>query len=280
MPLGSSISSVKENYPMYRKRFLLAVLLVASIASVVVVTSHHGVTAQSASAAAAPGGQKVKPTPAPVYNVSSTIYDFDSLNNSLQLQSDDLNVNLTGTGQPYGIYQTDSSSNVISRLDGQGECSTECTWDIFTDSSTSRSIKLTLSRLSGSGPTGTYSLHAHVHSHCFDPTGATTNPQNWFNITTSEPNCSMKVVFTIGRTNYFLVMSPLYDSPQPTGRATVTCTQVSGNSCFAWSVVANLTQSAINPNPTVANLYSANRNGTYNFVGQYTLTYGANVTYP
>lgn len=37
---------------MYRKRFLLAVLLVASIASIVAVTSHHGVTARSASAAA------------------------------------------------------------------------------------------------------------------------------------------------------------------------------------------------------------------------------------
>ena len=37
---------------MYRKRFLLAVLLVASIASIVAVTSHHRVTARSASAAA------------------------------------------------------------------------------------------------------------------------------------------------------------------------------------------------------------------------------------
>ncbi len=265
---------------MYRKRFLLAVLLVASIASVVVVTSHHRVTAQSAPAAAAPGGQRVKPMPAPVYNVTSTINDFDSFGNAFQLQSDDMNVNLTGTGQPYGIYQTDSTTNVISQLDGQGECSTECTLNLFMNNSPSRSVKLTLSRLSGSGPTGSYSLHAQVHSHCFDPTGATTNPQNWFNITTSEPNCSMKVTFTIGRTNYFLVMSPLYDSPQPTGRAIVTCTQVSGNSCFAWSILPNLTQSTINPNPTVANLYSANRNGTYTFIGQYTLTYSLNAAYP
>jgi hypothetical protein len=119
-----------------------------------------------------------------------------------------------------------------------------------------------------------------VHNHCFDPTGATTNPQNWFNITTSDTNCSMKVVFAIGKTSYWLVMSPLYDSPQPTGRATVTCTQMSGSSCFAWTIAPNVTQGATNPNPTVANLYSLNRNGTLNFIGQYALTYSVNVTYP
>jgi len=221
-----------------------------------------------------------KPTPYPTYNVTSTVYDFDSLSNPLQLQSDDLNPNLTGTGGLYGIYKTDSSTSVTSRIGGVNDCGTECSWDVFVDSSTSRSIRLTLNRLSGSGPTGTYTLHAHVHNHCFDPTGATTNPQNWFNITTSDPNCSMKVVFTIGKTNYWLVMSPLYDAPQPTGRATVTCTQLSGSSCFAWTIAPNLTQSTTNPNPTVANLYSLNRNGTLNFIGQYSLTYSVNVTYP
>lgn len=261
------------------------ILLIASFLflgwSVISVANQHSTAAQDngvgASASAKAQG---KPTPYPAYNVTSTIYDFDSLSNPLQLQSDDLNPNLTGTGGLYGIYKTDSSTNVTSRIDGAGDCGTECSWDVFVDSSTSRSIRLTLNRLSGSGPTGTYTLHAHVHSHCFDPSGATTNPQNWFNITTSDTNCSMKVIFSIGKTSYWLVMSPLYDSPQPTGRATVTCTQASGSSCFAWTIAPNMTQGATNPTPTVANLYSLNRNGSLNFIGQYALTYGVNVTYP
>ena len=222
-----------------------------------------------------------KPTPYPTYNVTSTVYDFDSLSNPLQLQSDDLNPNLTGTGGLYGIYKTDSSTNVISRIDDDScSNSNNCDWGLYMDNSTSRSYRFTLSRLSGSGPTGTYSLHGHLHSVCFDPTGATTNTVNWFNITTSDPNCSMRAVFTLNKTNYVLVMSPRWDSPQPTGRAIVTCTQVSGSSCFGWTIAPNLTQSTTNPNPTVANLYSLNRNGTLNFIGQYALTYSVNVTYP
>jgi len=115
-----------------------------------------------------------------------------------------------------------------------------------------------------------------VGSICFDPTGATTNPQNWFNITTSDPNCSMSVKFTLSGTLYKLVMSPFYAN---TGRAIVSCTQASGASCFAWSVLPNLTQSSINPNPTVADLYFASKSG-FKLVGTYTLTYCVNVTYP
>jgi len=266
---------------MYIKRFLLAFLLMISLASVLLLTSHYSPRAQSDSNAASPGGQRAKPTPAPVYNVTSTINDFDSIFNPLQLQSDNLNVNLTGTGGAYGIYQTDSSTNVINRIDGDGCVGNNCDGSLYLDNSTNRSYRLTFNRLSGSGPTGTYSFHGHLHSVCFDPTGATTNTVAWSSITSSNPNCGMRVRVPLNNTSYALIMGPRYDSPQPTGRATLTCTQqLPGGSCVAWTIAPNPTRSSINPNPGVANLYSISRNGTYNFVGQYTLTYSVNVTYP
>ena len=265
---------------MYRQEILLAALLAAFIVSIIVIVPRHTAIAQGTADAAKAGGQSAKPT-VPQYNVTSTIHDFDSFFNPLQLQSDDLNVNLTGTGELYGTYQTDSSTNVTDRIDGDGCVGNNCDGGLYLDDSTTRAYRLTLSRLSGSGPTGTYSFHGHLHCVCFDPTGATTNTVDWFSITTSNPNCGMRVRVPLNNTNYVLLMNPRYDSPQPTGRATVTCTQqLPGGSCVAWTIVPNPTQSSINPNPRVANLYSISRNGTYNFVGQYTLTYSLNVTYP
>ena len=266
---------------MPRQKILLAALLAALIVSIIVITPRHTATAQGTANAARAGGPSAKPTPIPQYNVTSTIHDFDSLFNPLQLQSDDLNVNLTGTGGLFGIYQTNSSTNVINRIDGDGCVGNNCDGSLYLDDSTTRAYRLTLSRLSGSGPTGTYSFHGHLHCVCFDPTGATTNTVDWFSNTTSNPNCGMRVRVPLNNTNYVLLMNPRYDSPQPTGRATVTCTQqLPGGSCVAWTIVPNPTQSSVNPNPTVANLYSISKNGTYNFVGQYTLTYSINVTYP
>jgi len=266
---------------MNRQRFLLALALAALIMSIVALAPRHSATAQVPAAAPKAGKQNAKPTPIPQYNVTSTIYDFDSLFSPLQLQSDDLNVNLTGTGGLYGIYQTNSPTNVTNRIDGDGCVGNNCDGGLYLDDSMTRAYRLTLSRLSGSGPTGTYSFHGHLHCVCFDPTGATTNTVDWFSITTSNPNCGMRVRVPLNNTNYVLLMNPRYDSPQPTGRATVTCTQqLPGGSCVAWTIVPNPTQSSINPNPTVANLYSISKNGTYNFVGQYTLTYSLNVTYP
>jgi hypothetical protein len=255
---------------MHRQRILLA----AFTLSLVTITPRHEAAAQEAAVMAA-REQSGKPAPS-TFPVTSTIYDFDSLGNALLLQSDNRNVDLTFTGQPWGIYRSDSATDVSNQIGGTNASA----WTLNLSRSNSRLVNLTLNRLSGSGPTGTYALPAVVISKCFDPSGATTGDQNWFNITAADPNCSLRVNFTIGGTNYALTMSPLYDSPQPTGRATVTCTQASGNSCFAWSVVPNLTPSSINPNPTVANLFSVGRNGAFTFVGQYALTYRAHVTYP
>ena len=257
---------------MRRQSMLLAASLAALIISIVAIAAPRRATVQGASATVRGQG---KPTPTPAYNLTSTIYDFDTLGSPLQIQSDDLNVNLTGTGDSYGIYQTDSATNVFSQF-----TNSESTWNLAAGGSTSRSVNLTFSRLTGSGPTGgPNSLHANVISRCFDPTGATTNAVNWFAITTSDPNCSMRVNFTLSGTQYALVMSPTYSN---TGRAIVSCTQVSGSSCFGWSILPNPTQSStINPNPTVANLYSVNpRNLKETFVGTYTLLYRASVTYP
>jgi hypothetical protein len=266
---------------MSRQSFQLALALVTFMVSIMAMAPLHAANAHVSPAVAAPNVQRGKPTPIPQYDVTYTMNDFDSLFNPLQLQSDDLNVNLTATGGTYGIYQTAPATNVISRIDGDGCVGNNCDGSLYLDDSTNRTYRLTLNRLSGSGPTGTYSFHGHIHSVCFDPTGATTNTVAWFSITTSNPNCGMRVRVPLNNMNYVLLMNPRYDSPQPTGRAIVTCTQqLPGGSCVAWTIAPNLTQSSINPNPTVANLYSISKNGTYNFVGQYTLTYSMNVTYP
>lgn len=264
---------------MSRQSILLALAAATFMLSIIATTPRYAASAQASPNAAA-GGQRGPKLP-PQYNVTYTINDFDSLFSPLQLQSDYLNVNLTGTGGNYGIYQTDSATNVTSRIDGDGCVGNNCDGSLYLDSSTNRSYRLTLDRLSGSGPTGTYSFHGHLHAVCFDPTGATTNTVDWFSITNSNPNCGMRVRVPLNNTNYVLLMNPRYDSPQPTGRAMVTCTQqLPGGSCVAWTIVPNPTQNSVNPNPRVANLYSISKNGTYNFIGQYALTYSLNVTYP
>ncbi|MFN2454291.1 MAG: hypothetical protein ABR577_08725 [Pyrinomonadaceae bacterium] len=216
--------------------------------------------------------QKGKPTPVPIYDVTSTISDYQADGiTSHHLQSD-----------LFGSYKTDSATNVVSRLDS-GDNST---WNIYMQESTTRGVYVTFNPISGNGLpnplSGTKYLHARVISRCFDPTGLTTNTASWFNITTSNPNCSMRVNFTEDGTGtqYSLVMSPLFDN---TGRSIVRCTAVSGSTCSAWTITPNLgSPSIVNPNPGVANLYSANpKNGKLTLVGTYRLdSYHVNVTYP
>src|SRR5262249_15906942 len=134
-------------------------------------------------------------------------------------------------------------------------------------------------RLTGSGPTGDYTLHGRVISRCFDPTGVTQNTVSWSNITTSNPNCSMHINFNVAGNDYGLIMSPYWAS---TGRAVVSCNALSGGQCVDWSIVPNLTQdNVINPNPLVAVLLlNAPHNGKQTLVGTYSLTYRIRVTRP
>ena len=209
-------------------------------------------------------------------DVTSTIFDTSSDGLSLlQLRSDGLNPDLTATGASYGTYQTSSPTSVLSRF----ETYNSSDWSVHLENSTSRWVSLTLTRLSGSGPTGTYVLPARVISRCFDPTGATTNTVSWLTITSSDSNCSLRVNFVVGGTQYTLVMGP---NLAGTGKAVVSCNVVSGISCADWTVVPNLTEDAvINPTPAVANLYSiAAHAGKQTFIGTYYLTYRARVTYP
>lgn len=219
---------------------------------------------------------KPTPSPTPSPNVTSTIYD-KSMDDStfLELRSDDLHPDLTPSGGTFGTYGTNSTNSVIDRFEGANNSD----WSLHLENSTTRWIGLTLNRLTGSGPTGDYTLHGRVISRCFDPTGATTNTVSWLSITTSNPNCSMHVNFTIGGVDYALIMSPYYTN---TGRALVSCNVLSGGQCVEWSVVPNLTQdSVVNPNPTVANLFSfAPHNGKQTLLGTYTLTYRIRLTFP
>ena len=221
-------------------------------------------------------GAKPNPSPSPSPNVTSTIYDKSIDDNTfLELRSDDLNPDLTPSGGTFGTYGTNATNSVLDRFEGAYNSD----WSLHLENSTTRWIGLTLNRLTGSGPTGDYSLHGRVISRCFDPTGATTNTASWPSITTSNPNCSMHVNFTIAGVNYALIMSPYYAN---TGRAIVSCNVLSSGQCVEWSVVPNLTQdSVVNPNPTVANLFSfAPHNGKQTLVGTYTLTYRIRLTFP
>lgn len=252
-----------------KERILLAALF-AGLTFAIVASQGQLTIAGNASATGS------KPTPTPSSNLTSTIFDRTSDDATfLQLRSDDLNPNLSASGGAFGVYQTSDITGVIDRLEGYQNSDS----DLHLENSTTRWINLTLSPLSGSGPTGTYSLHARVINRCFDPTGATTNTVNWLTITSSDSNCAMRVNFLIGGTQYTLVMSPSYTN---TGRAVVSCNLASGGSCVDWSVATNLTQdSVINPNPGVANLYSiAPHNGKQVFIGTYYLTYRMHITYP
>ena len=224
-------------------------------------------------AAAPPVG---KPTPVPTPSTTSTIFDKTTDDATfLDLRSDDLNPDLTLSSGPFGIYGNSSTNSVIDRLEGAQSSD----WSLHLEDSATRWISLSLNRLTGSGPTGSYTLHGRVISRCFDPTGATTNTVGFPTITTSNPNCSMHINFTIGSADYALVMTP-YNANN--GRAIVSCNLVSDGQCVDWSIVPNLVQdNVINPNPLVANLVSfAPRNGKQTLVGTYSLTYRIRVTRP
>lgn len=237
----------------------------------IVLFGQNMITVQSASCVSAPSS---KPTPTPTPSVTSTIFD-KTLDDTtfLQLRSDDLNPDLSPSGGTFGVYQTSSTTGVLSLNYGSD-------WDLHLENSTTRWINLTLNRLSGSGPTGDYALHARVISRCFDPTGATTDlVTSWGGITTSDPNCSMHVNFSLSGTQYGLIMSPYYAN---TGRSTVSCNGVSSGACVDWTILPNFIQdNVINPNPTVADLFSVDpHNGKLTLVGTYYLTYRMHVTKP
>lgn len=244
--------------------------LFACLALAVVLGTQHVTTVQSASNTFTPVN---KPTPTPTPSVTSTIFDKTVDDTTfLQLRSDDLNPDLSPSGGAFGIYQTSSITGVLSLVYNSD-------WDLHLENSTTRWINLTLNRLSGSGPTGDYALRARVISRCFDPTGATTNTVSWSSINTSDPNCSMHINFVLGGTQYALIMSPYYTN---TGRSIVSCNVVSSGACVDWTILPNLVQDGvINPNPTVANLYSVDpHNGKLTLVGTYYLTYRIHVTFP
>ena len=217
-----------------------------------------------------------KPTPMPTPILTSTIFDRTTDDSAfVDLRSDDLNPDLTASGGTFGIYGNSTTNSTVDRLEGYNNSD----WSLHLENSPTRWISLTLNRLTGSGPAGDYALHARVISRCFDPSGATVNTASWPSNTTSNPNCSMHVNFTISGTAYALIMSPYRAN---TGRAIVSCNLLSGGQCVDWSIVPNQTQdSVVNPNPLIASLVShAPHNGKETFIGTYSLTYRMRLTRP
>lgn len=249
-------------------------LVLSACLALAIVGATQQLTAPGSDIASA--ASKPTPTPTPSNHTTSTIYDKSEDDSTfLQLRSDDLNPDLTASSGAFGTYGTSITNSVVDRFEGYNNSD----WSVHLENSTTRWIALTLSRLTGSGPTGDYTLHGRVISRCFDPTGVTTNTVGWSGITTSNPNCSMHINFAIAGTQYTLVMTPYQAN---TGRALVSCNVVSGGQCVDWSIGPNLTQdNVVNPSPTVAALFSiAPHNGKQTLVGTYYLTYRVHLTRP
>jgi hypothetical protein len=195
------------------------------------------------------------------YNVTSTVFDSDSFGNATLVQGDDP---MFGSA----VYVA-GTSGVVSQLDTNGGTD----WNLDLRAS-SRGIYLTLLTPAGAPvpglPANAVFDAGRLVSRCFAPTGGTA-AYEWFNIT-DDPNCAMRVNFSVGSTSYTLVMSPLYPG---TGLASVHCNAFSGSNCVDWAIAPNPNV----PNAGLANLYSIAKNGSEKYVAACRLTFRIHVTY-
>jgi hypothetical protein len=124
-------------------------------------------------------------------------------------------------------------------------------------------------------PVGPAAYAGRVLSRCFNPEGGTSTV-SWFSVTGANPNCSMRINFTYGSTNYVLVMSP-GSNYAGTGLAEVYCNAVNASAaCVDWTILPN-------PNATnagVAKLFAVDRRGNETLVATCKLTFRMHVTYP
>jgi hypothetical protein len=206
-----------------------------------------------ASGTSAQGKGKPAPPPPPV-PVVAAISDVDPSTGQLMLlQSDGL-----------GAYApTTDISNQISGGDGD--------WDLFLDGQTTRTVRLTFDPIgtSPAGPSGYY--NAHLISRCFDTDGTITG---LLKIAEGSANtrCSLRIVFTVNQSRYFLVMSPMYAG---TGWATASCPADtdSNTTCEQWTIVPGT-----GPNVGVASLYTVTKSNREAFVGSYNLSFRIDLT--
>ena len=210
--------------------------------------------------------------PAGPFHVTTTVYDTDAMTGAtLQLQSD---VNAAGPGS--ATYQSDSTG-VKSVIEATGQSD----WVLDLRSNTAgRVVSLTLETPAGEPldgfPSGPSPYAARVLSRCFHPAGGASSTVSWFAIVGSNPNCSLRVGFVHGSTNYVLVMSPAAQYAG-TGLVQVFCTGYNGPAaCVDWTVMPN----PIGDNAGLAKLFSVDRRGNETYVATSLLTFRIHVSYP
>ena len=194
------------------------------------------------------------PAPPPKVNVTSTLFDTDSVGALLLTRSDDFN----GTGQ--ADY---APSNEISSSVGAG-------WQLYIGNQTIRTVYLVLRSQGIPLPDGYYSQNMEVYTQCYDANAVQVGIQAMAQGSVNG-NCSFGVDFGSGGVRYKLVMSPGHAG---TGRSLVTCLAASNGSCTKWSIVPNSTVL----NAGVANLYHFARNGSLVLDGVYHNSYRVTAT--
>ena len=258
---------------MHRHRFLLAALLAALMVSIGAIAPRHIATAK-----ATPGAGGSGKTSA--INVTTTVYDSDTIGAQLLMRSDDYNE------FDHATYTTIKGRGangpwVYSQITAEGQ------WFLSMNDQSGRSVWITPNQaIDGSQPAappaGYYAIQK-AYSVCRDQDGNTMPFQNLVN---GSGNCSLTVNFFYGGILYKLLMRPgqlegTFCPPggcPATGLAEVTCNAVSNNQCVNWTITPN----ADAPQVGVANLYSYTgpRGSEWVFIGQYYNTYRIHATNP
>lgn len=209
-------------------------------------------------------------------NVTTTVYDFDTIGAQFLMRSDDYN----GVGQ--ATYTTIKASKgagnlVTSQINPSGE------WLLALSDQSVRYIWVTPNQaINGSQPTappaGFYAIQK-AYSNCRDQSG---NIVPYPNLVNGSSDCSMAVNFFYGSILYKLLMRPgtLDGTLCPsggcpaTGLAKVICNAVSQNQCMNWTITPNADTSLVG----VANLYSytGSRGSEWVYIGQYYNTFRIN----
>ena len=221
------------------------------IAASFVVAACSDQTGTPTSPRLAPAAAVMQGAPTSGTNVTSTVYDADSLGNLLLTRSDDYN----GTGS--ATYT--AINNVTSQIGAGG------VWKLYLGNQTARTLYLVLASQGIPAPDGYYSSSMEAYSQCFDQSTIQVSLR-LMTAGASNGNCSFGMDFSYGKTKYKLVMSPTVSG---TGRALVTCTAVGGGYCTSWTIIPNASVT----NAGVANLYHFANNGGLVFDGVYRNSY-------
>jgi len=218
----------------------------------------------AASSTAGPGGTQITVT-----NVTSTVFDTDTLGVSLLFRSDDFN------GSNDASYT--NVNKVESFIDSAG------VWylNLYPQKTGTRTVYITPDDPVGTQPTappaGQYWQNVEITSKCMDSNG---NTVPFPNLKNGSSNCTFGVDFNYNGIVYKLLVGRKMNSTDPTpGTASVACTALNGSSqCVAWTITAGAGTS-----PVVANLYSDTggpRSAPWVFIGQYFNSVRVNVTNP